>query len=221
MRPSPLRHNLARLRLFLGLGQKQMAEVLKCSASAIQSIELGHLKLSESLAKRAAFATGVHPGWLLENDTTAPILSKWTMPYEKYDYFRAQSDMVAPVGQLAGDSWREENIVGSLLTYYCRMRSIFASAGEKREEGLAFFELALFLESLRERYGWKKEVFADENLRHPGYGPRTLALAKRDVESFAKDNEFFFDENGMYPTGPDGVPMKPAKAARRSKAKKV
>src|SRR6266487_6894496 len=75
MRRSPERHNLARLRLFLGLRQKEMSDVCGCSVDTIQSIELGRLALSELLARKISNATGIGAGWLLGNDRKAPLIS--------------------------------------------------------------------------------------------------------------------------------------------------
>lgn len=44
-----------------------------CSVATIQSIEVGRLKLSESLARRIAMATGADENWLLKNDVSDPM----------------------------------------------------------------------------------------------------------------------------------------------------
>ena len=72
MRRSPLRHPLAILRTTIGLTQKEMADLVDRTPSTIQSVELGKLPLSEDLAMLIAEATGVDPGWLLEDDPTTP-----------------------------------------------------------------------------------------------------------------------------------------------------
>jgi transcriptional regulator with XRE-family HTH domain len=72
MRRSPLRHPLAILRTTIGLTQKEMADLVDRTPSTIQSVELGKLPLSEDLAMLIAEATGVDPGWLLENNPAAP-----------------------------------------------------------------------------------------------------------------------------------------------------
>ena len=72
MRPSPLRHTLAILRTTIGLTQKELADMVGRAARSIQSIELGHLPLSEELALRIAQETGVDESWLLQGDTSLP-----------------------------------------------------------------------------------------------------------------------------------------------------
>src|SRR2546426_12012804 len=73
-RQKPPQHNIARLRLLLGKSQREMADIIGCSFDTIQSLELGRLALSESLARRISAATGVHLHWLLDNDLKAPIV---------------------------------------------------------------------------------------------------------------------------------------------------
>lgn len=94
MRPSPLRHPLAVLRTTIGLTQKELADLVGRAARTIQSIELGHLPLSEELALRIAKETGVDESWLLQGDTSIPpqrgkallAFSYEHRPYERKDY---------------------------------------------------------------------------------------------------------------------------------------
>src|ERR1700719_2894431 len=95
MRPSPRRHNLARLRLFLNLSQQQMADLAGCSVHTIQSVELakGRLPLSEELARRISAATGINLRWLLENDLEADIIrSPDGRPFSRSDYEQVEAE---------------------------------------------------------------------------------------------------------------------------------
>jgi transcriptional regulator with XRE-family HTH domain len=68
------RHNLARIRKYLKLTQRDVAQLAGCSAATIKSVEIGKLALSESLALRISHSLGVlDKDWLLKNDLTAPI----------------------------------------------------------------------------------------------------------------------------------------------------
>jgi transcriptional regulator with XRE-family HTH domain len=68
------RHNLARIRKYLKLTQKDVAQLAGCSTATIKSVEIGKLALSESLALRISHSLGVlDKDWLLKNDLTAPI----------------------------------------------------------------------------------------------------------------------------------------------------
>jgi transcriptional regulator with XRE-family HTH domain len=113
MRPSPLRHPLAVLRTAIGLTQKELAGLTGRAARTIQSIELGHLPLSEELALRIAKETGVDESWLLQGDTGIPpqrgpallAFAKDNGPYtrEDYEWQRAfNEEPTAPESELAG-----------------------------------------------------------------------------------------------------------------------
>src|SRR5437867_2668879 len=106
MRTSPGKHNLARLRLFLKLSQKEMADHAGCSRHSIQSIELDRLDLSEELARRISAATCVHLRWLLENDLKADIVrAPDGLPFAKSDYESVQA------GKKIGSSKSEQFII--------------------------------------------------------------------------------------------------------------
>jgi transcriptional regulator with XRE-family HTH domain len=87
---------MAVLRLLLGLGQKEMATLLKCSRPTIQAIELGNLKLSERLAHETSIQTGVSLDWLLGGDPTGPPQSQWGGQYTVEEFERVQADLVQP-----------------------------------------------------------------------------------------------------------------------------
>jgi transcriptional regulator with XRE-family HTH domain len=71
MRRSTVRTTLGRLRLSLGLGQKELADRLGVSTSHIQKIELKKLPLSRELAMRLWTETDVSPEWLLKGEPTS------------------------------------------------------------------------------------------------------------------------------------------------------
>ena len=104
MRPSPLRHTLAILRTTIGLTQKDLAGLVDRAPRTIQSIELGHLPLSEELALRIAHETGVDESWLLQGDTSVPprrgaalqAIRHRQRPYNREDYEWQRSYNEAP-----------------------------------------------------------------------------------------------------------------------------
>jgi transcriptional regulator with XRE-family HTH domain len=91
MRRSPLKHTLAILRQITGCQQKQFAELVGKSTRTIQAIELGQLRLSEKLAERISFETGIYLPWLLEDDVTCPPFSRNMQRYtrEYFERYRA------------------------------------------------------------------------------------------------------------------------------------
>jgi DNA-binding XRE family transcriptional regulator len=66
-------HVLSVLRKNLALRQTELAKMVGCSVNTITSIEVGRLKLSESLAKRIAAVTGCDEQWLLAGDISVPM----------------------------------------------------------------------------------------------------------------------------------------------------
>ena len=86
VRASPKNHPLAVLRLFLGLGQKEMAELGACSKSTVQAIELRKLSISKSLAARFSQTTGVSGRWLLSGDPTEPMMNDDDEAYSVEDF---------------------------------------------------------------------------------------------------------------------------------------
>jgi transcriptional regulator with XRE-family HTH domain len=69
-------HVLSVLRKNLALSQHEIAEMLGCAKATITSIEVGRLKLSESLADRIVAVTGCDKEWLLANDVSVPMPSQ-------------------------------------------------------------------------------------------------------------------------------------------------
>jgi transcriptional regulator with XRE-family HTH domain len=96
MRPSPLRHPLAILRRNNALTQKQLADLAERSRPTIQAIELGKLQLSEKLAQRIAYQTGVAPGWLLDDDVAQPPTRGDGTPFTQETFELAQASLTRP-----------------------------------------------------------------------------------------------------------------------------
>jgi len=72
MRPSPLRHPVAVLRLLLGLSQQGFANLTRRSRPTVKAVELCKLSLSEKFAEDISAATGIDPRWLLAGDPSTP-----------------------------------------------------------------------------------------------------------------------------------------------------
>jgi transcriptional regulator with XRE-family HTH domain len=66
-RPPLVRTNISRLRLALQLNQGEFAKLLGRSVAAVQSLEIGRLRLADQLAGEIAGRTGINPRWLLDN----------------------------------------------------------------------------------------------------------------------------------------------------------
>ena len=150
-------------RLFLGLGQKELADLAGCSVHTIQSVELGELpktgkprlKLSEELARRISAETGILMEWLLENDPNMPLIADTHELFTVDDYNERRSlrDMGGPtIAALFTQA-----ILGktTAMIFFAWMRGIFAG----RNADIASWKVGKFLEKLAVDYGYHREVF--------------------------------------------------------------
>ena len=86
--------NLRRLRKFLSLTQKEMADFGTCSRYLIQSIEAGRKKLSVRIASEISRKTGVDLTWLTNDDPSAPMIGNDGNPYSREQHFdRAKANL--------------------------------------------------------------------------------------------------------------------------------
>ena len=74
MRTSSQRTPVAILRNIIGLKTDEFAEMVGLSLSAVEKLESGRLKISEDVAQKISFETGVGAHWLLEGDPQMPPL---------------------------------------------------------------------------------------------------------------------------------------------------
>ncbi len=100
MRPSPLRHPLAVLRQIIDVTQQQVADLAECSRPTIQAIELRKLDLSENLAQRIAYQTGICPSWLLAGDVAHPPTCGSGPPFTKETFETEQASLKRPAIRL-------------------------------------------------------------------------------------------------------------------------
>lgn len=143
MRRSPHRHTLAVLRTFLGLTQKEMAEVAECSRPTIQAIELGKLKLSADLAQRIHFKTGVMLEWLLENKVNVPPLADDLAPYTKAVFEERQAALLAPARKGA-DACFELSDVWTLFARHVQLLALlYAEAYKSGKVGIVAYKNAM------------------------------------------------------------------------------
>ena len=149
MRPSPQRHPLAVLRTLLGISQKELATLLGCSTPTIQAIELCKLSLSEKLAKRIAWETGVSLGWLLGGDPTAPITTQSGRPYIQKVFEIRRAEMSRP----------KTEISDSLHAYFILHNSVIKLTGlllhsyRTGEFNLCAYKISTALDALVKQFG--------------------------------------------------------------------
>jgi hypothetical protein len=163
MRPSPKKHNLARLRVdALHIGQKEMADVARCSTRAIQSVELKTLPLSESLARRISAATGVGLRWLLDNDLNAPIVNRAGYPYLRLTFESRQA------GKAFGDNrLSRQSLADYAASVYGQIRAILSSASKRNFAEVATWRLGKFLDTCRREFGHDEGLIEMDESPYP------------------------------------------------------
>jgi transcriptional regulator with XRE-family HTH domain len=102
--------NLKRLRKFLTLTQKEMADLGGCSRHTVQSIEIGRVVLSARIASKISTSTGIDLAWLMSNDR-APMITSASEEYTISEFQRRQTNRVAP--DAAHYKWRELQLAGA------------------------------------------------------------------------------------------------------------
>ena len=97
--------NLKRLRKFLTLTQKEMAELGGCSRHTVQSIEIGRVVLSARIAAKISATTGCDLSWLMGGDSRAPMINVASEPYTHADFEQRQTNREEP--DASHYRWRE------------------------------------------------------------------------------------------------------------------
>ena len=131
MRRSEVHHVLALLRRELNLSQEELATLAGKSTNTIKSVELGRLKLSESLAEKIGVVTNVNPACLLKNDLAAPLTDWNGRPYTAQAFHEAKE---------RGDSFQaggEKISRWSLGEHLLDLFAVYVAA-EKRGVGTAY-----------------------------------------------------------------------------------
>ena len=148
MRPSPHRHTLAVLRTFLGLTQKEVAEILGCSTPTIQAIELKKLPLSSKLADRIRMEMGVSIAWLLAGQPDQPPLDNHGRPYTKNVFERTRANRENP------DQMLDEMMARFALTLHTgEVADLLLAAFAKNKTQLCSYKISQALRSLRAEFG--------------------------------------------------------------------
>jgi DNA-binding XRE family transcriptional regulator len=174
MRTSPQRNTLAVLRVLLGIGQKQMGELVGRSMRTIQAVELGQLKLSEELAVEIARQTGVSLDWLTAGDVSKPPVTWNGKPYSKKNFEEAQAALAVKWGQREEHGFWTYTCLASHIMHYCMAAM---SALERGKFQLFQYKAARALVELGEQFGESK-----------AFSPRPPARAiKGDPGALFKD----------------------------------
>jgi transcriptional regulator with XRE-family HTH domain len=182
MRPSPLRHPLAVLRQTIGISQKELAELVGKSISAIQAIELKKLDLSKELALTISLETGCSLRWLLDGDPSVPpsvddaqpVFSEEDRKFSKATFERQRAY------RAAGKSGPSERFfffghAGAKLT------AIELAARDHPDRNLASYRIWKFLGGLEKEFGISRDCFDEEMKKIELW--RELGILFRDPDS--------------------------------------
>src|SRR6266851_1295882 len=154
MRPSALRHPLAVLRQIINLTQKEMSDLAGCSCATVQAVELEKLKLSEKLAQRISYQTGVDPGWLLANDVAREPTRGDGTPFTKESFEMARASLTRSAIRLG----ELEAIRLQIITAVERLTANCSNAYKADRVWLWTYKLEEILEAMEKEFGTDKSI---------------------------------------------------------------
>jgi transcriptional regulator with XRE-family HTH domain len=184
MRPSPLRHPLAVLRQIIGMSQKELADLVGKSTSAVQAIELRKLDLSEELARKIALETGVSMKWLLDGDPlVAPIAGDNNNPFllDENKFSKAVFERRRADREKGRSGWAELVSIPGISA--AKLTAIEEAAQAHPDRTIVDYRIWKFLEGLEKEFGISKEHFDEEMLKQELW---------RDLERLFEDPESEF-----------------------------
>jgi transcriptional regulator with XRE-family HTH domain len=192
MRISSQSHTLAVLRILAGLTQKEMAEILSCSAPTIQAIELGRLNLSEKLAGYASLKTGINLAWLLNNDVAQPPVDIKGQPYTKatFEHFQAIAEIKKdPQMESEVALFCRDQIVG-------RLHALLLRAYLNNDTDLCAYKLSKAFDDLEKQF---QVTSADRKAVSPAkHAPELKTkVTKEEKESFRDWGKYMTDFYGI------------------------
>ena len=179
MRPSPFRHPLAVLRQTIGISQKELADIIGRSTSAIQAIELRKLNLSEDLAAKIENETGASADWLLAGDVNRPIENSLGASYLKEDYELARAKRSKLPAHV--DATTMEMCHASGLICGERLARVFAAAtrAEPSKFQVAMFLAWKWIDEMEQKFGEPDEDYLEYRSR--------LRVSTEDARGFTRE----------------------------------
>jgi transcriptional regulator with XRE-family HTH domain len=176
---------VAVLRLLLGLGVREFAELISKSGSTVTKLETGILPLSERTAQKIMLETGVALQWLLDGDPQEPPYSLNPSDHRKIQWTRAiyESRQAAKRGQFLPGGWVvplhvKGDFVPSLVCAFQAIIpwiSVFHSAcknPDRQNAALAVYLMREFIVGLEKRFGCDDEWVLKERFGIVSNGSR-------------------------------------------------
>ena len=142
---------LSILRSILGPGagsEARFAAKIGRSTSWLKKASCGQIPLTRDAAIAIAYETGASMKWLLEGDTTKPLLDSEGKPYtlETYANYRKQD--------LEKRDWEDVDFARNEMTMRLhQLLGILGAANQKNRGGLLAFHLSNFVDEMAEKFG--------------------------------------------------------------------
>jgi hypothetical protein len=142
---------LSILRSILGPGagnESRFAEKIGRSTSWLKKASCGQISLTRDAALTIAYETGVNMKWLLDGDTTKPLLDSEGNPYtlETYAKHRLQDREEKNWEDI---SLARDEMVGCLH----QLLGVLGAANQKNRGGLFVFHLSNFADEMADKFG--------------------------------------------------------------------
>jgi DNA-binding XRE family transcriptional regulator len=142
-------HPVSVLRRQIRKTQKEMGELVGCSAKTIQAVEYGKLELSEILAQKISAQTGVDLEFLLGGDAGRPPIDVEGRPYTSEIFDQTQSELKHPA-QEAVTTKHADAVLASYVQQIC---AILAQAVYDRKFNLCVYKFDQAIERLANEFG--------------------------------------------------------------------
>jgi hypothetical protein len=193
----PSKTTVATLRRFLGLGQKEFADLAGRSTPTIQAVELGKLPLSEKLGADISRASGVSMNWLMAGKPGSAPLNELNEPLT-LSYF--ESVVAAYRKGKRPEKTMAQDAGDSLLTLHCVLAKVDGSDAEK----IVLYRLEQFTKALRAEFGG-----CDVE------DPQVNSMAARLREQTSEAYHSALNESSLVP-----APSKPTKPQKKQPSRK-
>ena len=175
------------LRATCGIKNQEMAEILGCSVDTIRSVECGRGRLTEDLARRMSYETGVSLAWLLKGDLKMPPVTASGEPFteEIYEKMRAEKKQFnqQPVWVRTFEG----------LQFCAQILSILERSNTDKNYALCAFKTGRALDDLKDKFGQDDEYpwSADSRWGNP---VAAINILKRLIDNaknlFEKEKRF-------------------------------
>ena len=143
---------LAELRVIIGMSQAQMAQLLGVSLPAIHAIETRRMRISERLARRAAFETDASWSWLHHTSSSGkirPPVDRRGRPYTKEVFLRRRAE----IQDSPGGNGEPAHVVSDISFLAMRIAILLAAVRDPREYALIRYNIFAALEEEQRKYG--------------------------------------------------------------------